>query len=210
MQCIKLWGEIHSIYKATNSNFILKRNGHSKLFYSALVVYVLLSGGVCFFSDTNFFVSVVVIFFAAISVNLVFGYVLAKDYEDELKGHSFFTKPKYVRYIEFSKEFEFSTNLTVEMIPALLEWEEVRNKKFDTLNLFTNPLTLLILSAFLSQLFAGFSSEGKDIQFLVVASYLFMTGMFISWTVYDFLSSSKKRSFEICRLLRWIQLEVKS
>jgi membrane-bound acyltransferase YfiQ involved in biofilm formation len=80
----------------------------------------------------------------------------------------------------------------------------------DTINFFTNPITLIVLSAFLSQVFTNFSSTGKSVEILVIGAYMFMAVMFISWTAYDFLSSNKKKNFEICRLLRWVQIENKS
>ena len=207
MQHIELWGEIYEIYKKTNRNYILKNNGHKKLYFSCIVIYALTSIAASFFKDAYFFASILSIFLTAMAISAVFIYTLSKDYAKELKGHPLFEKSKYIKFIEFKKHFELSGNLSPKIIPALLEWEEIRNKKFDTLNFFTNPITLIILSAFLSQLFTSFSSAGKSVEILVIAAYIFMAIMFISWTAYDFLSSNKKRSFEICRLLRWIQIE---
>ena len=210
MRHIQLWGEIYGIYKKTNRNYILKNNGHKGVFYSCLIVYIAVTVSVSFLKDTYFFTSIVLIFLAAMAISLIFIYTLSKDYASELNGHPLFSKSKYIKYIEFKKHFDDSKILSPEIIPALLEWEEIRSQRFDTVNFFTNPITLIVLSAFLSQLFNSFSSTGKSIEFLVIAAYLFMAVMFISWTAYDFLSSNKKKNFEICRLLRWVQIESKS
>jgi len=207
MQHINLWGEIYEIYKKTNRNHILKSNGHKGLFLSCIAVYVVTSIAAFFFRDTYFFTSIFSIFITAMAISVIFIYTLSKDYAEELKGHPLFEKSKYIKFIEFKKHFELSENLSLELIPGLLEWEEIRSKKFDTLNFLTNPVTLIILSAFLSQIFTIVSSAGKSIEILVIAAYIFMAVMFISWTAYDFISSNKKRSFEICRLLRWLQIE---
>ncbi|MHB0852664.1 hypothetical protein [Stutzerimonas nitrititolerans] len=210
MQHIQLWGEIYEIYKKSNRNYILKNNGHKALFYSCLAIYIAITIAASFLKDTYFFTSIVLIFLTAMAISIIFIYTLSKDYTDELKGHPLFSKSKYIKFIEFKKHFDNNKKLSPEIIPALLEWEEIRNQRFDTVNFFTNPVTLIILSAFLSQLFTSFSTTGKSIEFVVIAAYLFMAVMFISWTAYDFLSSNKKRNFEICRLLRWIQIESKS
>lgn len=210
VQHIKQWGEIYEIYKKTNRNNILKNNGHTKLFYACIATYSIVSISASFFKDTYFFTSILAIFLTAMTISIVFIYILSKDYTDELKGHPLFSKSKYIKFIEFKKHFESSPNLSTEAIPALLEWEEIRNQRFDTINFFTNPITLIVLSAFLSQVFTSISATGKSVEILVVGSYIFMAVMFISWTAYDFLSSNKKRNFEICRLLRWIQIENQS
>jgi MFS family permease len=210
MQHIKQWGEIYEIYKKTNRNHILKSNGHAKLFYACIAIYFIVAIAASFFKDTYFFTSILSIFFVAMAISIVFIYTLSKDYAEELKGHPLFAKSKYIKFIEFKKHFELSPNLSPEAIPALLEWEEIRNQRFDTINFFTNPITLIVLSAFLSQVFTSFSSTGKSVEILVVGAYMFMAVMFISWTAYDFLSSNKKKNFEICRLLRWVQIENKS
>lgn len=144
------------------------------------------------------------------TISIVFICVLSNDYTDELKGHPLFSRSKYIKFIEFKKHFELSSDLSIEAIPALLEWEEIRNQRFDTINFFTNPVTLIILSAFLSQAFTSISEAGKNVEIMVVGAYIFMVVMFMSWVAYDFLSSNKKRNFEICRLLRWMQIENQS
>jgi len=210
MQHIKQWGEIYDIYKKTNRSNLLKNNGHAKLFYACIAIYSIVSISASFFKDTHFFISILAIFSTAMTISIAFIYILSKDYAEELKGHPLFSKSKYIKFIEFKKHFESSQNLSTESIPALLEWEEIRNQRFDTINFFTNPITLIVLSAFLSQVFTSISATGRSVEILVVGAYLFMAVMFISWTAYDFLSSNKKRNFEICRLLRWIQIENQS
>lgn len=207
MQYIYLWGEIYEIYKKTNRSRILKNNGHKGLFFCCIAVYGITSIIAFFFRDAYFFISIFSIFITAMAISAIFSYTLSKDYAEVLKGHPLFEKTKYIKFIEFKKHFELSNNLSLESIPSLLEWEEIRSKKFDTLNFLTNPVTLIVLSAFLAQLFTIINSAEKSIEILVIAAYLFMAVMFISWTAYDFLSSNKKRSFEICRMLRWMQIE---
>ena len=174
----------------------MKGNGHKKLFYACVTIYYTTSIAAFFFRDTYFFTSVLSIFLVAMAISAAFIYTLSKDYAKELKGHPLFAKLKYIRYIEFKKHFELSANLSPESIPALLEWEEIMSQRFDTINFFTNPITLLVLSAFLAQIFASFNSAGKSVEFVVLAAYIFMAVMFISWTAYDFLSSNKKKNFE--------------
>jgi len=210
MQHIKQWGEIYKIYKKPNRSNVLKNNGHARLFYACIAIYSIVSISASFFKDTYFFTSIFAIFLTAMTISIVFIFVLSNDYTDELKGHPLFSRSKYIKFIEFKKHFESSSDLSIEAIPALLEWEEIRSQRFDTINFFTNPVTLIVLSAFLSQAFTSISETGRNVEIMVVSAYIFMVVMFMSWVAYDFLSSNKKRNFEICRLLRWIQIENQS
>ncbi len=212
MQQVKLWGEIYKIHEETNRIQLLKNNGHTKLLYICVAIYAIFSISVFFFNvfffkNANFFILAMAIFLVAMTINIIFTFTLSKDYSDELKGQPLFSTPKYIKFIEFKKRFESNPNLSPEKIPLLLEWEEVRNMQFDSINFLTHPLTLVVISAFLSILLTSFSSEGSDIKLLIVVYYIFMATMFSFWAAYDFITSSKRRNFENTRLLRWLQIE---
>lgn len=210
MRYIKLWGELNAMYEQTSRGRLLRRSGHARLFYGCMLVYAAVSIGGLFMKDGHFFLSVVSIFLTAMLISFLFLRALSKDYPSCLSAYPLLGRGKFIRYIEFKKRFDNSADLTPELIPSLLEWDETKNKTLDTWGLFTNPLTLVAISAFLAKLFESLGPAHENLEFWIVTAYLFMATMFISWVAYDFLSSARKRNFEICRLLRWIHIESKT
>lgn len=210
MKHIKGWKELTDIYRKTNTRRLLLQNGHIQAYRIAIGVYVVVTLVTLCFSASHFLYAVLLVFVTALSITCVFSWLLHADYAEIVKGAAIIDKNKYIKYFEFREQFYANHGVVKCDISSLLQWEEVRNEKFDAVNVVTNPLVLIILSAILSQLVSLVGTDGTSIKLLLSFIYFLIAVCFIIWAAWDSLSSGRRRKFEIGRFLKWIEIERES
>lgn len=209
MSYIRLWGELEDLYRSTSRLHLLREFGHIKMvwlvkgIFAAVIVWSL----IFFVVETDRLVyGVILTVLVGLVLMGIFIHTLSSKEPEELGKHPYLSRERYLRYMMFRDRFHQHPELRNVDINALLEWEEVRYHKFDVANFFMNPLALLIYSAVISQ-WLGIYATVKEEEWLSAALYLIIIGLFVAWLMRDAWTSDKRRNFEICRMLRWIQIE---
>ena len=209
MSYIRLWGELEDLYRSTSRVHMLREFGHVKMVWLVLGTFftVAVSSLIFFVVETDrMLYGVLLTVIVGLVLMAIFVHTLAGKEPEQLAKHPYLSRERYLRYMMFRDRFQKHSELKNVDINALLEWEEVRYHKFDMANFFMNPLALLIYSAVISQ-WLGIYATVKEEEWLSAAMYLVIIGLFVAWLMRDAWTSDKRRNFEICRMLRWMQIE---
>ncbi|MFZ3018078.1 MAG: hypothetical protein WA056_06455 [Gallionella sp.] len=139
--------------------------------------------------------------------------MVAKEFESYFKKHHlkqqpFFSRTKCLSYLLFVEKLRATQLFVKSDVGALVEWENISQEKINTLEYFQSPVVLVILGASLSWV-GNFlvPTISTNFKYLFAVLYLIFAALWFGWLVSDWLKSHKKKTLEICRFLKWWELE---
>ncbi|WP_309266848.1 hypothetical protein [Aeromonas salmonicida] len=211
MDFVNHWNQLFHIYKRCSRIGMLRRNGHAKWYWLGISLYAAISLLVFLgtYGDTyNIVITIVVEFMTAFIV----GYVLSWKNGREVRDCSSFPvseRELYARYRMFKEDFKSNKTLSNLPIDDLLAWNDARFKKLDVSSVFHNPIFILVLSGVVSLVASTELVKGNS-GFILVLFVFFLGGIVpLLWLLQDYLYSEKKQYFNICKFLKWIELDSK-
>ncbi|WP_421173998.1 hypothetical protein [Aeromonas enteropelogenes] len=209
MDHVNHWNQLFHMYKNCSRIGMLKRNGHKRWYWIGISSYVAISVLVFLWtkdSSYNLVLTIVTEFAVAFLVGYMLSWRIGR-YAKECSSLSVSERELYARYRMFRMDFKSNRELSSISIDNLLAWNEARFKKLDILSLFHNPIFILILSAIMSTIVSMELVKNNSGFVLVLIVYFIMGIIPLLWLLQDYLYSEKKKYFNICKFLKWIELD---
>lgn len=209
MDYVNHWNELFYIYKQCSRIGLLQRNGNSMWYISGMTFYAVMSFCVFWVTYESAY-NLVATIFSEFTLALLVGYILSWKNGREVRECSMLPASErelYARYRMFRSDFKENSVLSNLPIKDLLEWNDARFKKIDVSSVFHNPIFILFLSTITSLVVSTeiVKSNGDFVFSLVV---FFLGGVVpLLWLMQDYLHSEKRKYFNICKFLKWIEIE---
>lgn len=212
MDYVNHWNQLFSIYKQCSRIGILKRNGNVRWYWIGLSLYVFISLAI-FFLTYDYIYNLMVTIVAEFAVAFVVGYALSWKNGQSVRdcsSLSIMERELYSSYRMFKLDFISSATLSTLDINDLLAWNEARFKKIEISSVFYNPIFILFLSGIMS-LVASMELVKSNSGYVLSIIVLSMAGIVpLLLLLQDYLYSERKRYFNVCKFLKWIELDKKT
>lgn len=220
MSGLSKWAALYEFYRQSHRASIVKslyRRQISKSwpYWMAFVIYLVIGLTAYIVGDTTslFLLSLLSICATAFSIYIWLEFMIAKEFGEYyqnygLKQYPFFLRTRYLSYLLFAEKLNTTRQLIKQDVGLLVEWENIRQEKINTFDFFRTPSVLLLLTAF-SGLFIEYMKNKNFVQteHIFLISILLFVVLWIGWTLSDLLNSHKKTNLEICRFLKWWELD---
>jgi hypothetical protein len=215
---IKTWGNLYRIHEATNRGGLVKTLYTNKPFkkswpyYATIIVTTIITFFLFKFSSQN----PAVLLLAIPEIALIYAWVnllIERSYKElceknNLKNHGFYQRQKLISYILFIDIIEKEKLFNKSDVELLVNWEKIRNEKYDLFSFFQNPVVLIMLTMTAGVLTEFFKGQIESKQLVLRAFlFLFFLALFFIWSLSDSMLTTTKINKEICQFLQWWKID---
>ncbi|RQM77983.1 hypothetical protein EHZ47_02215 [Aeromonas jandaei] len=211
MDYVDHWNELFFIYKRCSRITMLMRNGHKKWVVIGMSLYAMISM-LAFFTTYESPYNVVVTVAVEFATAYLVGYVLSWKNGESIGNAASLSVPErelYARYRVFSDDFKSNQKLSEVSIDNLVEWYDARFMKMEVSSIFQSPLFILLLSSVVSLfLSVEYIKNNSGYVLAIVMSILIGVVPFL-WLLHGYMYSDRRKYFNICKFLKWVELDKK-